>query len=65
MCDNSKKLGEAFSGGSEGGRPGTPATAQNLIIFMQFLWKFGKIVCWRLLRVSAPSYGELWILPWL
>ena len=42
--DNSKKLGEAFSGGSKGDRPGAQTTAQNLINFMQFLWKFGKTV---------------------
>ena len=24
-----------------------PPTAQNLLIFMQFLQKFGKIVCWH------------------
>ena len=34
----------------------------NSFNFMQFLGKFGKIVCWRLpWRVGAPSSGKSWI----
>ena len=32
---------------------GAPPTAQNVLNFMQFFGKFGKIVCWR------PSPGGL------
>ena len=39
-----------------------PPWGPNSFNFMQFLGKFGKIVCWRLpWRVGAPSSGKSWI----
>ena len=32
----------------------TPPTAQNVLNFMQFFAKFGKIICWRPPRRVAP-----------
>ena len=39
-----------------------PPRGPNSFNFMQFLGKFGKIVCWRPpWRVGAPSSGKSWI----
>ena len=46
-----------FSGGSEGAR-GTPL-GPNSFNFMQFLGKFGKIVCWRPPESWCPHLGEI------
>ena len=47
-------------GGAQGTRP--PPGDQNSFDFMQFLGKFGKIVCWRPpWGVGAPSSGKSWI----
>ena len=42
-----------------------PTTAQNVLIFMQFLGKFGKIVCWHplLRRILDPPLRPLGIHP--
>ena len=49
------------SGGSKG-TPGTRPQGPNSFNFMQFLGKFGKIVCWRApWGVGAPSSGKSWI----
>ena len=48
-------------------RGGAPSPDPNSFDFMQFLEKFGKIVCWRLPpppRVGAPTSGKSWILHW-
>ena len=37
----------------------------NSFNFMQFLGKFGKIICWRPWGVGAPSSGKSWICHWL
>ena len=43
-----------------------PPGGPNSFNFMQFLGKFGKIVCWRLPpRVGAPSSGKSCIRHWL
>ena len=49
-------------GGSKGGREGRPHLPPGPIsfIFMQFLGKFGKIVCWR-----TPTSGKSWIRHWM
>ena len=46
------------SGGSRGCSPEPTPTDQYFLNFMQFLEKSGKFVCWRPLRVGAPSYGK-------
>ena len=47
------------SGGSKGSREGRPPGGPNSFNFMQFLGKFGKIVCWHLPRgVGAPPWGN-------
>ena len=51
------------SGGSKGGTREVPnPRGPNSFNFMQFLRKFGKIVCWRPPRgVGAPFSGKSWI----
>ena len=53
-------LGSKFSGGSKGdARDARPPGGSNSFNFMQFLGKFGKIVCWRPpWGVGAPSSGK-------
>ena len=42
-----------------------PPPGPNSFNFMQFLGKFGKIVCWRTpWGVGAPSSGKSWIRHW-
>ena len=42
-----------------------PPGGPNSFNFMQFLGKFGKIVCWHPpWRVGAPSSGKFWIRHW-
>ena len=36
-----------------------PPGGQNSLNFMQFLGKFGKIVCWRPLGSWRPLLGEI------
>ena len=53
------------SGGSKG-LEGRPPWGPNSFNFIQFLGKFGKIVCWRPpWGVGAPSSGKSWIRHWL
>ena len=52
-----------LSGGWKVTLSARPLTAQNFLNFMQFLVKFGKIVCWRPLEDWRPSYGQSWIRP--
>ena len=48
------------SGGSKGGREGrAPPPGSNSFNFMQFLRKFGIIVCWRPPEKFAPLLGEI------
>ena len=49
-----------FSGGSKGGVRGTcPPQGRNSFNFMQFLGKFGEIVCWRPPgELAPPSRGN-------
>ena len=43
-------------GGTRDARPPPPPGGPNFFNFMQFLGKYGKIVCWRPpLGVGAPS----------
>ena len=42
------------SGGSKGGARATPPGDPNSFNFMQFLGKYGKIVCWRPPGALAP-----------
>ena len=51
------------SGGSKGGvRDAWPPGCWNSFNFMQFLGKFGEIVCWHpSLGVGAPSSEKSWI----
>ena len=49
------------SGGSKGGgREGrAPPWGPNSFNFMQFLGKYGKIICWRPLGSCRPLFGEI------
>ena len=49
------------SGGSKGEREGRPPGGSNSSNFMQFLGKFGKILCCRPPGVGAPTCGKSWI----
>ena len=54
-----------FSGGSKGARGTRALGGPNSFNFMQFLGKFGKIICWRpSWGVGAPSSGKSWIRQW-
>ena len=53
------KIYTFYIGGSKGAR-GTVPPSPNSLNFMQFLGKFGKIVCWRTPpRVDASQLGEI------
>ena len=46
----------------DSGGPKGPPGGSNSFNFIQFLGKFGKIVCWRPPRgVGAPPWGKSWI----
>ena len=50
-----------------GSAPNLPSGNQNFLNFMQFFGNFVKnyILALSPWRVSAPSYGESWIRPWI
>ena len=52
-------------GGCEGRVPPPPPGGSNSFNFMQFLVKFGKIVCWCPWRVGTPTLGKYWIHHWI
>ena len=59
MSSKEKEV-NVYSGGSKGRARGThaPPGGPNSFSFMQFLGKYGKIVCWRPRGVDTPSSGK-------
>ena len=65
ICENPHCPGNFqnyISGGSNAGREGCPR-GPNSFNCMQFLGKFGKIICWRPLEGWRPRLGEILDLP--
>ena len=48
-----------IKGGSKGGARDAPPRGPNSFNFMQFLGKFGKIICWRPPGSWRPLLGEI------